>query len=113
MAQVPLLEPCEKPHQDEASGDKNAQTLKNKDLSQKESPSCILMQPGLIPPRGIERPSKDPYFDGISANSEKSSTTFGATQNFMEQLLTVFDKLEAAEQEQLIQLLTARLKATV
>ena len=113
MAQTPLLTPCDKPHQDETSGDKNAQTLKNKDLSQKESPSCILMQPGLIPPRGIERPSKDPYFYGISANAENSSTTFGATQNFIEQLLTVFDKLEAAEQEQLIQRLTARLKATV
>ncbi len=54
MAQVPLLEPCDKPQQDETSGDKNAQTLENKGFSQKESPSCNLMQPGWIPPRGFE-----------------------------------------------------------
>ena len=52
--QTPLLTPCDKPHQNETSGDKNAQTLENKGLSQKESPSCNLMQPGLIPPRGVE-----------------------------------------------------------
>ena len=42
------------PQAEEASGNENAETLKNKDLSQKESPSCNLMQPGLIPPRGFE-----------------------------------------------------------
>ena len=111
--QTPLLTPCDKPHQDETSGDKNAQTLENKALSQNKSPSCVLSQPGKLGAEGFEITSNDPYFYGISANAEISSTTFGATQNFIEQLLTVFDKLEAAEQEQLLKLLTARVKATV
>ena len=86
--------------------------LQNGYVKKRKTP-CNLLQGVVIPKEGVFTPSQDPQKQGISANAEKSSTTFGATQNFMEQLLTVFDKLEAAEQEQLIQLLTARVKATV
>lgn len=110
---APTFDPGNYPHVDEVSGDKNAQTLENKALSQKESPSCILLQQGYLPGEGVFTPSQDPQKQGLSAITDNDRPHFCPHQDFIEQIADLFDRLEAAEQEQLIQRLTARLKTTV
>lgn len=105
---APTFAPCNYPQADEASGEENAQTLENKGFSQKESPSCNLMQQGLIPPRGIERSSKDPRKQGIFQLSDNSRPHFCPHQNFVKQIADLFDRLTVDEKEQVLKLLTAR-----
>ncbi len=76
LAQKPILTPCNYPQQNEARGEKDAQTLENKGFSQKESPSCNLMQPGFLPPRGVEKVLSALVFTGSAKIMSKIMSKF-------------------------------------
>lgn len=105
---APTFAPGNYPQADEVSGGENAQALENKGLSQKESPSCILLQQGYLPKEGVFTPSQDPCFSGISDDTDNTRPHFCPHQNFVKQIVDLFDRLSDGEQEDVLKLLAAR-----
>ena len=64
----------------------------------------------VIGAEGLEQDAKDPQKQGFFDNADNASTQFGTHQNFLEQILTLFDRLTPDEQTALLDALQGRVQ---
>lgn len=60
--------------------------------------------------QGLEQDAKDPQKQGLFAIDDVSRPPFCPHQNYFEQILSIFDRLEGDEQEKLLEVLKERVK---
>ena len=71
---------------------------------------CENLQGENLPPRGVERPSNEPCFYGISDDAENSTPRFTTRQDYFNQILSLFDELDADQQSELLEVIQARIQ---
>ena len=69
------------------------------------------MQGLIIGATGIEQSAKDPQKQGLSDNADNAAPQFCPQVNFYEQILTLFDRLEADQQAALLETLQGRIQS--
>ena len=71
----------------------------------------ILSNTPVIGATGIEQSAKDPQKQGLFDNADNAAPQFCPQVNFYEQILTLFDRLEADQQAALLETLQGRIQS--
>ena len=68
------------------------------------------MQGDVIGAEGLEQGSNEPEKQGLSVIHDNSTTQFCPHQNFVDQILSLFDRLEMTQQRALLETLTVKIQ---
>ena len=93
------------------TNENNVLSLKNRAFYKKTKSPCRKLQGLIIGATGIEQSAKDPQKQGLFDNADNAAPQFCPQVNFYEQILTLFDRLEADQQAALLETLQGRIQS--
>ena len=94
----------------QSGGESIPQVLKNPVFLQETKKPCKMLQGENLPQVEVEQNSKDPCFYGTSDDTDNSRPLNCPQSDFFARIIDLFDRLDADQQTDLLEALTARIQ---